>query len=395
MNAAGWQARISALAEAEGFSGAGMAAVPEPGSEEDQRERQRFEAWVDAGRAAGMEYLKRRNEAGRLVRSSLREAVPWARSVIVCMQNYNSDAPYSIDEAGADAGWISRYAWSGSDGRPADYHKVMLRRLERLRTRLGEEFGEFEARCYVDTGPLVERVYAQYAGLGWIGKNACLLNQKQGSWLFLGVILTSLEVPAGAVALPAADRCGSCTRCIDACPTNALVAPRQMDASRCISYLTIEHRGSIPEALREGIGRQVFGCDICQDVCPWNSRRRVPVGRDPELDVRRELVNPALEWLAEIDEVEFGRIFFGSPVKRTKFAGLRRNVAIAMGNSGDEAFLPRLHEWERSDNAEIAETSRWAIARLEAIQSLPDKRDNKSLDSPDGGKPYREASEND
>jgi epoxyqueuosine reductase len=249
----------------------------------------------------------------------------------------------------------------------------MLRRLERLRTRLAAEFGVFEARCYVDTGPLVERVYGRYAGLGWVGKNTCLLNQNLGSWLFLGVILTSLQVPADEAALPAADRCGSCTRCIDACPTSALVAPRQMDASRCISYLTIEHREEIPSELREGIGRQVFGCDICQDVCPWNGRRRVPVGRDPELEARRELVNPALEWLAEMEEEEFGRRFFGSPIKRAKFSGFRRNLAIAMGNSGNSKFLPRLHEWARTKNGVIAEASRWAIARIEGHRSLPHK----------------------
>lgn len=378
----GMQARISALAEEEGFSGAGMAAVPEAGSAEDLRERERFEAWVEAGRAGTMEYLKRRNEAGRLVRSSLREAAPWARSVIVCMLNYNSGAPYSTDEAPADAGWIARYAWTGGGGRPTDYHKVMLRRLERLRERLKVELGEFEARCYVDTGPLVERVYAEYAGLGWVGKNTCLLNQKLGSWLFLGVILTSLEVPAGEAALLAADRCGSCTRCIEACPTDALVAPRQMDASRCISYLTIEHRGSFAEDLREGMGRQVFGCDICQDVCPWNGRRRAPVGRDSELEPRGELVNPALEWLAGLDEAAFGEWFFGSPVKRAKFAGFRRNVAIAMGNSGNRKLLARLHEWAQTNEEAVADASRWAIAKLEAQQS--DQVEEDPHETPDG-----------
>lgn len=388
MNTTGVQARIWALAEEEGFSGAGMAEVPDPGSVDDQMERARFEAWVEAGRAGTMEYLKRRNEAGRLVRSCLREAVPWARSVIVCMQNYNSDAPYSMDAAPADTGWIARYAWSGSGGRPTDYHKVMLRKLERLRGRLAEEYGEFEARCYVDTGPLVERVYAQYAGLGWVGKNTCLLNQKLGSWLFLGVILTSLAVPVGEAAVLAADRCGSCTRCIDACPTDALVGPRQMDASRCISYLTIEHRGSIPTELKAGMGRQVFGCDICQDVCPWNGRRG-PLGRDAELAPRTELVNPALEWLAGLDEKRFGDWFFGSPVKRAKFVGFRRNVAIAMGNSGNRGFLPRLRAWAQAEEEGLAEACRWAVARLDPGQSLPGKG---GLDGKDGGKPGRGAS---
>jgi len=355
---------VGQFAEEAGFDRAGVAAVPAPGSDEDRTERARFEQWIAAGHAGSMEYLKRRNEAGRLVRSSLREAVPWARSVVVCVTNYNREAPYSTDPAPEGSGWIARYAWSGSHGRPADYHKVLLKRLERVRERMSEEFGEFEARCYVDTGPVVERVYAQYAGLGWIGKNTCLLNQELGSWLFLGVILTSLELPASDAAVLAPDRCGSCTRCIDACPTGALIAPRQMDASRCISYLTIEHRGEVPLELREGIGRQIFGCDICQDVCPWNSRRRVPEQADKELAPRGELINPALAWLAEMDESAFGRYFYGSPVKRTRYSGFRRNLAIAMGNSGQAAFLPRLQAWARSGDATLAEASQWAINRI-------------------------------
>jgi epoxyqueuosine reductase len=372
------QSRAQTLAAEAGFAHSGIAAVPAVGSDDDRRERARFERWVERGHAGTMEYLKRRNEAGRLVRSSVREAVPWARSVIVCMADYTNPAqPYSTGDAPEGTGWIARYAWSGHEGKPADYHKILLRRLERLRDRLVEEFGDFEARCYVDTGPLVERVYAQYAGLGWIGKNTTLLNQQLGSWLFLGVIVTSLDLPEDQLAIPAADRCGSCSRCIDACPTGALIGARQMDASRCISYLTIEHRGSIPEDLREGIGRQVFGCDICQDVCPWNSRRRsLPSGSvegglrrrpegDPELGVREELVNPALDWLAGMDEAAFGRYFYGSPVKRTKFAGLRRNIAIAMGNSRRHAFLPRLREWANDPDEVLAEASRWAISRIE------------------------------
>ena len=362
-----WQTTLQQMAEALGFARAGIASVPAPGSDEDLLERARYEAWVEAGRAGTMEYLKRRNEAGRLVRSSLREAVDWARSVVVCTTNYNRDLPYSIDPAPADAGWIARYAWSGHEGRPTDYHKVLLRRLEALRAQMAEQWGEFTARCYVDTGPVVERVYAQYAGLGWTGKNTCQINQEQGSWMLLGVILTSLEVPTEQVAMLAADRCGSCTRCLDACPTGALVAPRQMDASRCISYLTIEHRGPIPLELREGIGRQVFGCDICQDVCPWNRRRIVPERPDVEMAPRLELVNPAFGWLSELDEAAFGRYFFGSPIKRTRYQGFRRNLAIAMGNSEQEKFLPKLEAWAAESSSDfdavVAEASRWAIER--------------------------------
>ncbi len=249
--------------------------------------------------------------------------------------------------------------------RPSDYHKVLLKRLKAVEAQLKDSLGEFESRCYVDTGPVVERIYAKYAGIGWTGKNTCILNQKLGSWLFLGVIATSLEVPT-PIAEVAADRCGSCRRCIEACPTGALTAPYQMDAGLCISYLTIEKRGEIPVELRSEMGRQVFGCDICQDVCPWNGK--APVSEDAELQMREELVNPALEWLAELDEAGFARTFFGSPVKRAKFSGLRRNVAIAMGNSGLAEFLPKLREWREGDDRTLADASAWAIAQIEGAQ---------------------------
>jgi len=226
------QNRIDEMARKAGFDAAGIAAVPAPGSAEDREERGRFIDWVDAGRAGEMEYLKRRDEAGALVRSSLRVALPWARSVIVCAANYNSAEPRSTDPAPHGTAWIARYAWTGSGDRPSDYHKVLLRKLENLRDRLAEEMSAFESRCFVDTGPVVERVYARYAGIGWVGKNTCILNQQLGSWLFLGVIVTSLELPEDQLTLPAADRCGSCTRCIDACPTNALTC--LLYTSRCV-----------------------------------------------------------------------------------------------------------------------------------------------------------------
>ena len=326
-----------------------------------------------------MEYLKRRDHDNRLLRSSLRIAVPWARSVIVCAANYNPDAPKSIDPASPESAWIARYAWTGyqpgsSEGtqRPSDYHDVLLARLKKLEQRLQQELGPFPARCYVDTGPLVERIYARYAGIGWIGKNTCIIDQELGSWLFLGVILTGLELPsAGPIALPE-DRCGSCTRCIDACPTRALVAPYQMDASLCIAYLTIEKRGPIPEPLRAQMGRQVFGCDICQDVCPWN--RRAPLSGDAELAVRTELVNPALDWLAELDAESFRSWFRQSPVQRTKLSGLLRNVAIAMGNSGLAGYLPKLQEWAAAPDPVLAEAAQWALARLSTTEK--DARDD-------------------
>jgi epoxyqueuosine reductase len=314
-----------------------------------------------------MEYLKRRDAESRLLRSSLQVAVPWARSVIVCVANYNSDAPRSVEAAPGDTGWIARYALSGQPEpggglRPSDYHNVMLKRLRLLEQSLHDQLGGFESRCYVDTGPIVERVYAKYAGLGWVGKNTCILNQELGSWLFLGVILTSIELPDENQPTLAADRCGSCRRCIEACPTDALTEPYQMDANLCISYLTIEKRGEIPPELRAPMGRQVFGCDICQDVCPWN--RKAPISADLELQARRELVNPALDWLAELDAAAFGRLFFGSPVKRARLEGLQRNVAIAMGNSGLRKFLPKLEEWSCSGDSGLSGAAAWAIEKI-------------------------------
>lgn len=358
---------VNALAVEAGFALAAVAAVPEAESETSREERRRFDQWIAAGAAGEMEYLKRRNESGDLLRSGLRAVFPWAKSVVVCAANYNSAQPRSLDPAPEGAAWIARYAWSQNralegEPRPSDYHKILLKRLETLQAALRQRVGEFESRCYVDTGPLVERVYARYAGIGWTGKNTCILNQKLGSWMFLGVMVTSLELPPGVLPVLASDRCGSCTRCIDACPTHALT-PYRMDASRCISYLTIEKRGSIPEELRAGMGRQVFGCDICQDVCPWN--RKAPVVEDAELAAREELVNPALEWLAGITREEFGACFFGSPIKRAKFEGLRRNVAIAMGNSGQEKYRERLAEWSRDEDAAVREAAEWALKSLE------------------------------
>jgi epoxyqueuosine reductase len=319
-----------------------------------------------------MEYLKRRDEAGVLVRSALQVALPWARSVVVCTLNYNADAPRSMDASPPGTGWIARYAWSGrtrEDGSnsPTDYHDELLGRLRRIEEELLARAG-CETRCYVDTGPLVERSMAVQAGLGWIGKNTCVLNQELGSWLLLGVIVTSLPVEERGAALDGADRCGSCTRCIDACPTGALLGtkeiggPREMDASRCIAYLTIEKKGAIDVGLREGMGRQVFGCDICQDVCPWN--RKAPIGDREGMQARQELINPALDWLAAMDAKEFKRRFKGSPLERTGRKRLRRNVAIAMGNRGEERFMAQLDEWRAGEDAVLAEAAEWARARI-------------------------------
>jgi epoxyqueuosine reductase len=371
--------RIKHHASKAGFDLCGIAPVRDFG------ELQVFPAWIAGQKHGEMKYLEARNEAGELKRASLERVAPWARSVIVCAINYNTAHPYSNHPQmeNASRGWISRYAWARED-----YHDAVLRRLEKMESEIREDLGPtgnwplatgtLQLRSYVDTGPLIERVYAKYAGIGWIGKNTCIINQQLGSWLFLGVILTSLDLTGigldktahDAVALradlPASDRCGSCTRCIAACPTQAITAAGELDARLCISYLTIEKRGTVPEQLREGIGRHVFGCDICQDVCPWN--RKAPVTSAAEFEAREGLVNPSLDWLAEMKPAEFREVFRGSPVRRAKLSGLRRNAAIAMGNSGDQKFVPTLKELCEDADAVVAEHARWALGRLERTQ---------------------------
>jgi epoxyqueuosine reductase len=346
------KAMIKRAAEQAGFDLAGIAPAT------DAADLQHFPEWIAAGRAGEMKYLEARDDRGDLKRASLACVAPWAKSVIVCAINYNTDHPYSTEVRDSDRGWISRYAWSRED-----YHDAVLRRLKQLERELHQAVGDSQptvvTRSYVDTGPIVERVFAKYAGVGWIGKNTCIINQKKGSWLFLGVILTSLELTPD---LPAPDRCGSCTRCIEACPTDAILAPYQLDSNKCIAYLTIEKRGPLPEELRVGMGRHVFGCDICQDVCPWN--RKAPASTAPEFDPRPGLVNPALDWLAEISAEEFRAAFRGSPIRRTKRAGLRRNVAIAMGNSGNKEFLPMLDRLADDDDESVSESAEWARRRL-------------------------------
>jgi epoxyqueuosine reductase len=429
-----------------GFSVVGVAEVRSPDDPAAVQDAARFKAWVDSDRAGEMDYLKRRDESGTLIRGNLRVAMPWARSAIVCALNYNSAAPsvrsqnqlaqspvaatpLSIDPAPPGSGWIARYAWSGrtlDDGTsaPTDYHDELLARLRAIESGLLAR-AACTTRCYVDTGPFVERSLAAEAGVGWIGKNTCLINQQLGSWLLLAVVVTDLPMelteaekeqarevggaraastsdglPAGLSLLLSSNySCGTCTRCIDACPTGALLgskspnAPRTMDASRCIAYLTIEKKGAIDESLRAPMGRQVFGCDICQDVCPWNSKllrnqqskpsdeapgnppgetlrtgapsipRSVRNGWESNqqgMQPRPELVNPALDWLAAMDAPQFNRLFKGSPLARTGRKRLLRNFAIAMGNSGEARFLPQLETWAAGDDPVLADAAQWA-----------------------------------
>jgi epoxyqueuosine reductase len=337
--------------------------------------------WLERGHAGEMNYLSDER------RADPRLALAGARSLIVVALNYNAPRPYSTEQAGlhdevSPRGWISRYAWGD------DYHEVLREKLNALVARMHAGWPErFDARAYVDTGPVVERVAAKYAGLGWLAKNTCLINEQLGSWLFLGVILTTLELQASLAPgePPAADLCGNCTLCLDACPTQAFTAPYVLDARRCISYLTIELRGAIPEELRPAMGNAAIGCDICQDVCPWN--RKSPVTQLAAFQPRRisprsengnetmekdaTLFAPELEWLAALSQEEFSRIFRGSAVKRAKWRGLVRNACVALGNSkvvrGSDAHARVAALLERlaaSDDSLIADHARWAMARL-------------------------------
>ncbi len=400
-------------ARAVGFDLCGIAPV------QNFDELDRLPEWLARGYSGEMAYL--RDER----RQSPAQVLEGARSLIICALNYNTPLPYSTEVgAGANAlasesdaetqggprsrGWISRYAWG------EDYHDVLLGKLEALiaamRANIPEPFG---ARAYVDTGPVVERVAAKYAGLGWLAKNTCLINPQLGSWLFLGVILSTLELASSQTEDegPLPDLCGNCRLCIDACPTGAIVEPYLLDARRCISYLTIELRGSIPVEFREAMGRHVFGCDICQDVCPWSrkapgtnvtaflprmvsgvsgnskiesqletqprengnkerDRSSEPATASDSLSVR-SLFAPDLEWLASLSEEEYKEVFRGSAVKRAKWRGLIRNACVALGNSGVRLGTPehsrivaQLERLAASEDPIISEHARWAVGRL-------------------------------
>jgi epoxyqueuosine reductase len=391
-------------ARAAGFDLCGIVSVAsantsagQSGARENQagaalEELARLPEWLARGYAGEMNYLNdpRRGDPARVLDG--------ARSLIVVALNYNTEHPYStevlpdemrVDRTGAESprGWISRYAWGD------DYHEILGEKLEALVAAMRAQSAEpFDARFYVDTGPVIERIAAKYAGLGWLAKNTCLINEQIGSWLFLGVIVTTLEL---APSLdpgepPAPDLCGNCRLCLDACPTQAFPEPYVLDARRCISYLTIELRGTIPEEMRSDMGRAVIGCDICQDVCPWNRKasatrlaafqpRAIAAlpenaqenGKEKVENSTGSLFSPELEWLASLTQEDFSRKFRGSAVKRAKWRGLVRNACVALGNSRvtreSEAYrriallLSRLAD---SDDALIAEHARWALAKL-------------------------------
>jgi|SRR5579863_220478 len=402
---------ICEQARAAGFDLCGIAepdALPELA-----RLPERLAEWLERGYAGEMNYL---HDPRRKDPKAVLEGV---RSLIVVALNYNSALPQSTEfraahDGESPRGWISRYAWGD------DYHEVVGRKLKNLLAAMRAQFAEpFEARAYVDTGPVVERVAAKYAGLGWLAKNTCLINEELGSWLFLGVVLTTFELaptlPRGEP--PPADLCGNCTLCLEACPTQAFAAPYVLDARRCISYLTIELRGAIPGELREGIGGAVFGCDICQDVCPWNrkaavtgaaefapreiadvrsskfeSRDSEPAAqsadlatgdardgdaspREPNRESKASLLAPELGLLAGLSQQEFSAAFRESAVKRTKWRGMVRNACVALGNASFERDSPArsraiamLDTLARSEDDLIAEHATWALGKLGAAE---------------------------
>ena len=296
----------------------------------------RYESWVAEGMAGEMRYLTDRRAE---VRRDAHNLLPSVRSVICVGKYYHAPAPM-VDEPGRAI--IARYACS------PDYHDTMRGDLERVVSRL-QELEPFESKICVDTAPLLERSFARLAGLGWIGKNTCLINEPRGSWFFLGEILTSLQLEPDT---PAPDRCGTCRRCIDACPTDAIAEEGYtLDARRCIAYFNIELRGAIPIEHRTAMGARVFGCDICQDVCPWNSSDPIHSG-------------PPLDELARITADEFQERFGSTPVSRAKYSGFLRNVAVAMGNSGVAQFREPLEELASSSDAVVSEHARWALQQI-------------------------------
>jgi epoxyqueuosine reductase len=338
--------QVKMLARQCGFELAGItAALP-------LSDYQQFDEWRQAGLAGEMAYLTDRR--GDL-RADPRHLLSDAKTIICVAKLYNTAHPYSSQRGERESGWISRYAWG------KDYHDVLRGGLEDLRSKLEHAHGKpFSSRICVDTAPLLERSYARLAGLGWIGRNTCLINQSSGSWFFLGEMLTSLELTLDS-APP--DRCGTCRRCVDACPTSAIVPSSngwQLDSRACISYLTIEKRGSIEPDMQADMGDHLFGCDICQDVCPWN--RRAPATTEMGFEPPGTL--PSLPELSSYSEEDFRREFRHSPVWRTKHRGFLRNVAIAMGNSGDLAMIEPLEGLATHPDESVSGAANQALAIL-------------------------------
>lgn len=308
-----------------------------------------FATWLAQHRHGDMHWMAR-NAERRLDPTLI---IPHARTIISVSTNYYTPEPHSSD---ARHGRISRYAWGD------DYHEIILPRLTQFLGRLHTHDPTIEGIAYVDTGPVLEKPWAARAGLGWQGKHTNLIDPHRGSWLFLGEIITTAVIDEAPRTATPTSRCGTCTKCIDVCPTRAITAPYQLDATRCISYLTIEHKGSIPVALRPLLGNHIYGCDLCQDVCPWN-RFATPTP-DPAFHPRAENLNPVLSDLMAMTDAEFRTRFRHSPIKRIKRNRFLRNVAVALGNSKDPAALPSLRRACEDPDPLIQEHAHWAIGAI-------------------------------
>ena len=330
---------LEALAQAQGFATLGIAQAVKP------PHASHFREWLRLGFSADMHWMERTAEK----RCDPQLVLPGARSIVMLAMNYwqGADAP--------GAGKIARYALGD------DYHELMLQRLAPLARRLEEAGGQ--VKCYVDTGPVLEREFARLAGIGWQGKSTMLLDRRLGTWFFLAAILTSLELEPDQ---PASAHCGRCTRCMDACPTTAIVAPWHLDARRCLSYLTIENKGPIPVEFRRALGGRIYGCDECLEVCPWN--RFAEISREAAFQARDVCALPLRDYL-EWDDTQFRQAFRRSPIKRIGRARFLRNVCVALGNTGDAEDLPSLHQAAQDPSPLIAEHAAWAVEEIKSRQA--------------------------
>ena len=338
---------LIAFAREVGFHSCRIAAcAPPPHATE-------FRNWLREGTAGEMHYMERSEEK----RCDPHKVLAGARSIIVVALNYFQGHTTRRSQTAA-TGKIARYAWGD------DYHDVITARLDKIDNFLGGFDGR--QKCYVDTGPILERDHASQAGIGWHGKSTMLIDPRLGTWFFLGEILTTLDLPPDD---PQPDRCGRCERCIKACPTGAITAPHRLDARRCISYLTIELKGSIPLEFRPLIGNRIFGCDDCLDACPWN--RFAQASREHAFAARRSTVGISLRKYLALNDAEFRALFRNSPIKRIKRRGFLRNVCVALGNVGDLSDLPALEHAAADPEPLIAEHAAWAIQRIQERCEMP------------------------
>ena len=334
---------LRTLAREEGFALCGFARAGRAPHAEA------LAAWLQDGRQASMEWMQCTAED----RGNPERVLPGVRAVVVLATNYFHDDLSSA----AEPGRIARYAWSN------DYHEVIRPRLKKLAESMAEAGGT--QRCFVDSGPVLERDWAAACGVSWPGKSTMGIHPELGTWFFLSVILTTLEFAPDA---PLPDRCGRCTRCIDACPTQAITAPYQLDARRCISFLTIENKGSIPEEFREAMGDRIFGCDDCLDACPWN--RFAQASRDAALQPREDILTKPLREFLALDDGAFKALFRGSPILRAKRRGFLRNVCVALGNTGTRDDLPSLQAAAADAELLVREHALWALDRIAAREKL-------------------------